>query len=244
MHFSVTKKKFSQHLFFFFHLLFLFDFCPSFHNPCALCTACSAVHSMSSRMSALLTDNTLYDPPGSSNKRDSRDFALWKRSKPQEPYWESPWGRGRPGWHIECSTIARFGSLCPGTLWLIFSPSHDYMRSLCRCLCGGAAVCLGGSWTSTPEASTWPFLTTRTRSLRVKPITSVGSGPTTSSTQVSPLSSERLIYTWRRYIYIRVSVLDPSAPESEIPSLGEREETKILTRHVNTWGQRGISLTC
>uniref|UniRef100_A0A8D3DVM1 cysteine--tRNA ligase n=1 Tax=Scophthalmus maximus TaxID=52904 RepID=A0A8D3DVM1_SCOMX len=44
--------------------------------------------------------------PGSSNKRDSRDFALWKRSKPQEPYWESPWGRGRPGWHIECSTIA------------------------------------------------------------------------------------------------------------------------------------------
>ncbi|XP_029307987.1 cysteine--tRNA ligase, mitochondrial [Cottoperca gobio] len=50
--------------------------------------------------------------PGSTNKRDSRDFALWKRSKPQEPYWESPWGRGRPGWHIECSTIASavFGS--------------------------------------------------------------------------------------------------------------------------------------
>uniref|UniRef100_A0A671U4T9 Probable cysteine--tRNA ligase, mitochondrial n=1 Tax=Sparus aurata TaxID=8175 RepID=A0A671U4T9_SPAAU len=40
------------------------------------------------------------------NKRDARDFALWKPSKPQEPYWESPWGRGRPGWHIECSTIA------------------------------------------------------------------------------------------------------------------------------------------
>ncbi|KAL3999183.1 F-box and leucine-rich repeat protein 16 [Sarotherodon galilaeus] len=44
--------------------------------------------------------------PGSSNKQDPRDFALWKPSKPQEPYWESPWGRGRPGWHIECSTIA------------------------------------------------------------------------------------------------------------------------------------------
>ncbi|XP_005748114.1 cysteine--tRNA ligase, mitochondrial [Pundamilia nyererei] len=44
--------------------------------------------------------------PGSSNKRDPRDFALWKPSKPREPYWESPWGRGRPGWHIECSTIA------------------------------------------------------------------------------------------------------------------------------------------
>uniref|UniRef100_A0AAX7VTI0 Probable cysteine--tRNA ligase, mitochondrial n=1 Tax=Astatotilapia calliptera TaxID=8154 RepID=A0AAX7VTI0_ASTCA len=44
--------------------------------------------------------------PGSSNKRDPRDFALWKPWKPREPYWESPWGRGRPGWHIECSTIA------------------------------------------------------------------------------------------------------------------------------------------
>ncbi|XP_028279402.1 probable cysteine--tRNA ligase, mitochondrial [Parambassis ranga] len=43
---------------------------------------------------------------GSSNKCDPRDFALWKPSKPQEPYWESPWGRGRPGWHIECSTVA------------------------------------------------------------------------------------------------------------------------------------------
>lgn len=44
--------------------------------------------------------------PGSSNKRDPRDFALWKLSKPREPYWDSPWGRGRPGWHIECSTMA------------------------------------------------------------------------------------------------------------------------------------------
>ena len=34
------------------------------------------------------------------------DFALWKASKPGEPFWESPWGKGRPGWHIECSTMA------------------------------------------------------------------------------------------------------------------------------------------
>lgn len=34
------------------------------------------------------------------------DFALWKAVKPDEPYWESPWGKGRPGWHIECSTMA------------------------------------------------------------------------------------------------------------------------------------------
>jgi len=39
-------------------------------------------------------------------KRDPRDFALWKSSKPGEPAWESPWGPGRPGWHIECSAMA------------------------------------------------------------------------------------------------------------------------------------------
>jgi cysteinyl-tRNA synthetase len=40
------------------------------------------------------------------HKRDPLDFALWKASKPGEPAWESPWGRGRPGWHIECSVMA------------------------------------------------------------------------------------------------------------------------------------------
>jgi cysteinyl-tRNA synthetase len=39
-------------------------------------------------------------------KRDPRDFALWKGAKPGEPSWESPWGPGRPGWHIECSAMA------------------------------------------------------------------------------------------------------------------------------------------
>ncbi len=38
-------------------------------------------------------------------KRDPLDFALWKAYKEGEPYWESPWGRGRPGWHIECSAM-------------------------------------------------------------------------------------------------------------------------------------------
>ena len=39
-------------------------------------------------------------------KEDPMDFALWKSAKPGEPYWESPWGKGRPGWHIECSAMA------------------------------------------------------------------------------------------------------------------------------------------
>ena len=38
-------------------------------------------------------------------KREPMDFALWKGAKPGEPYWDSPWGKGRPGWHIECSAM-------------------------------------------------------------------------------------------------------------------------------------------
>jgi len=41
-----------------------------------------------------------------SNKRDPFDFVLWKSAKPEEPSWSSPWGEGRPGWHIECSAMS------------------------------------------------------------------------------------------------------------------------------------------
>ncbi|MBB6118260.1 cysteine--tRNA ligase [Nocardiopsis algeriensis] len=40
------------------------------------------------------------------DKRDPRDFALWKGAKPGEPSWDTPWGRGRPGWHLECSAMS------------------------------------------------------------------------------------------------------------------------------------------
>jgi cysteinyl-tRNA synthetase len=40
-------------------------------------------------------------------KKDPHDFALWKKSKAGEPFWNSPWGQGRPGWHIECSAMAK-----------------------------------------------------------------------------------------------------------------------------------------
>ncbi len=41
-----------------------------------------------------------------SDKKDPLDFALWKGAKPNEPHWDSPWGQGRPGWHIECSCMS------------------------------------------------------------------------------------------------------------------------------------------
>jgi len=47
------------------------------------------------------------DSAGESRKKDPRDFALWKSAKPGEPSWPTPWGNGRPGWHIECSAMAQ-----------------------------------------------------------------------------------------------------------------------------------------
>jgi cysteinyl-tRNA synthetase len=63
------------------------------------------------------------------HKRDPADFALWKGSKPGEPAWDSPWGPGRPGWHIECSVMAEkelgFGfDIHGGGLDLVF-PHHE-----------------------------------------------------------------------------------------------------------------------
>ncbi len=48
----------------------------------------------------------LIDSEDSPDKRNPKDFALWKRKKEDEPFWESPWGLGRPGWHIECSVMS------------------------------------------------------------------------------------------------------------------------------------------
>ena len=48
-------------------------------------------------------------------KKDPMDFVLWKPSKPDEPGWDSPWGRGRPGWHIECSAMSATLSARPST---------------------------------------------------------------------------------------------------------------------------------
>lgn len=66
---------------------------------------------------------------GITGKRDPRDFAMWKATKPGEPDWETPWGRGRPGWHLECSAMAHkyLGSafdIHGGGLDLIF-PHHE-----------------------------------------------------------------------------------------------------------------------
>ena len=69
------------------------------------------------------------DDAGSEGKRDARDFALWKAAKPGEPAWPTPWGEGRPGWHLECSAMSTkyLGSsfdIHGGGLDLLF-PHHE-----------------------------------------------------------------------------------------------------------------------
>ena len=71
---------------------------------------------------ALSSDNV-------NEKKNKGDFALWKVSKPNEPFWDSPWGKGRPGWHIECSVMSfsTFGQsldIHSGGIDLRF-PHHD-----------------------------------------------------------------------------------------------------------------------
>ena len=73
-------------------------------------------------------------------KEDAMDFCLWKGAKPNEPFWESPWGNGRPGWHIECSAMAgrylgRTIDIHCGGLDLIF-PHHENEIAQSECANG------------------------------------------------------------------------------------------------------------
>ncbi|MBE6750694.1 MAG: cysteine--tRNA ligase [Ruminococcaceae bacterium] len=73
-------------------------------------------------------------------KEDPMDFCLWKGAKPGEPYWESPWGLGRPGWHIECSAMAgrylgKTIDIHCGGLDLIF-PHHENEIAQSECANG------------------------------------------------------------------------------------------------------------
>ncbi|GGF28720.1 cysteine--tRNA ligase [Youhaiella tibetensis] len=79
-----------------------------------------------------------------SHKRNPADFVLWKQSSSEEPGWQSPWGRGRPGWHIECSAMSerylgRTFDIHGGGLDLIF-PHHENEIAQSRCAHGSHAM--------------------------------------------------------------------------------------------------------
>jgi cysteinyl-tRNA synthetase len=73
----------------------------------------------------------------SENKKNPEDFVLWKPSKINEPFWDSPWGKGRPGWHLECSTMSKFFlgkefDIHGGGIDLLF-PHHENEIAQSRC---------------------------------------------------------------------------------------------------------------
>ena len=81
------------------------------------------------RLSGQRMDEVQQGETGTAGKRDPRDFTLWKAAKPGEPSWPTPWGGGRPGWHLECSAMATYylGSefdIHGGGLDLVF-PHHE-----------------------------------------------------------------------------------------------------------------------
>ena len=81
------------------------------------------------RLSGHRIDDVHQGEGAATGKRDPRDFTLWKGAKPGEPSWPTPWGRGRPGWHVECSAMAHaylgseFDIHCGG-MDLVF-PHHE-----------------------------------------------------------------------------------------------------------------------
>ncbi len=115
-------------------------------------------------------------------KRDPRDFTLWKAAKPGEPTWPSPWGPGRPGWHLECSAMAEF-YLGPefdihcGGMDLVF-PHHENEIAQSRAAGDGFAqywlhngwVTLGGEKMSKSLGNTLsvPNMLTRVRAVELR----------------------------------------------------------------------------
>ncbi len=82
-------------------------------------------------------------------KRNPMDFALWKAAKPGEPCWDSPWGKGRPGWHIECSAMSlkylgRTFDFHGGGSDLVF-PHHENEIAQSKAYCGGSD-CFARYW--------------------------------------------------------------------------------------------------
>jgi len=77
-------------------------------------------------------------------KRDPLDFALWKAAKPDEPFWDSPWGPGRPGWHIECSAMSERYLGTPFDIHaggddLVFPHHENELAQSASCFAGGFA---------------------------------------------------------------------------------------------------------
>ncbi len=162
------------------------------------------------------------------HKKNPGDFVLWKQSAADEPGWESPWGRGRPGWHIECSVMskAHLGEVFDihgGGLDLIF-PHHENEIAQSRCAHGTSVMAnywmhngflqvegqkmsksLGNFRTIAEVLAEWPGDTARFNMLRThyrQPI---------DWTRASLDESDAILLNWQEAVY----QVQPSKPDAE-----------------------------
>jgi cysteinyl-tRNA synthetase len=94
------------------------------------------------------------EPAAGTPKRDPLDFALWKGAKPGEPTWDTPWGSGRPGWHVECSAMATkyLGAefdIHGGGLDLVFPHHENEIAQACAAGDGFARYWMHNYWVTT-----------------------------------------------------------------------------------------------
>ncbi len=162
------------------------------------------------------------------HKKNASDFVLWKQSSADEPGWESPWGRGRPGWHIECSVMSKHHlgevfDIHGGGLDLIF-PHHENEIAQSRCAHGTKVMAnywmhngflqvegqkmsksLGNFRTIAEVLAEWPGDTARFNMLRThyrQPI---------DWTAASLEESDAILFSWQE----AASKVEPSNPDPE-----------------------------
>ena len=132
-------------------------------RPTATCTsACRRSPSTASSRTASIDDleygaSGRLDDDERKRKRHPADFALWKGAKPGEPAWDSPWGPGRPGWHIECSAMAMRDlgesfDLHGGGLDLVF-PHHENEIAQSEAATGKPLVAAAGCTTASSRST-------------------------------------------------------------------------------------------
>ena len=178
-------------------------------------------------------------------KEDPMDFCLWKGAKPGEPYWESPWGKGRPGWHIECSAMAEkyLGKTIDihcGGLDLIF-PHHEneIAQSECANGCDFAHYWMHNGFINVDNhkmsKSLGNFFTVRDvaekygyEPIRYLMISSQYRGPINYSVDIIEQSKNALerLYTCRNNIDF---ALQSAAEGGEIPAFIEERKQEFIT---------------
>lgn len=195
-------------------------------------------------------------------KESPMDFCLWKSAKPGEPYWESPWGKGRPGWHIECSAMAgRFlGKTidihCGGQDLIFPHHENEIAQSECANGCDFAHYWMHNGYINVDNRkmskSLGNFFTVREvankfgyEPIRYIMIASHYRSPINYSVEIieqAKASLERL-YTCRKNLEFAIS---HAAPGGEIPESFETKKQEFITAmddDLNTADAIGILFT-